>query len=56
MDRHLIYPPGWHTRKRQPDWDADPSLKRYVLIHTQSGVAIYLMCAPWFYPVNPFLS
>lgn len=28
MDRHLIYPPGWHTRRRQPDWDADPSLKR----------------------------
>ncbi|KAF8507184.1 nuclear fragile X mental retardation-interacting protein 1-domain-containing protein [Russula emetica] len=27
MDRHLIYPPGWHTRRRQPDWDADPSLK-----------------------------
>lgn len=27
MDRHLIYPPGWHTRKHQPDWDTDPSLK-----------------------------
>jgi len=27
MDRHLIYPQGWHTRKRQSDWDADPSLK-----------------------------
>ncbi|KAH9984671.1 nuclear fragile X mental retardation-interacting protein 1-domain-containing protein [Russula compacta] len=27
MDRHLIYPPGWNFRKRQPDWDADPSLK-----------------------------
>ncbi|KAI9445286.1 nuclear fragile X mental retardation-interacting protein 1-domain-containing protein [Lactarius indigo] len=27
MDRHLIYPPGWHARKRQSDWDADPSLK-----------------------------
>ena len=37
MDRHLIYPPGWHTRKRQPDWDADPSLKRYALVHTQPG-------------------
>ena len=36
MDRHLIYPPGWHTRKRQPDWDADPSLKGYVLVHIQS--------------------
>ena len=35
MDRHLIYPPGWHARKRQPDWDTDPSLKGYVLIHTQ---------------------
>jgi hypothetical protein len=37
MDRHLIYPPGWHARKRQPDWDADPSLKGYVLVHTQPG-------------------
>ncbi|KAI0304972.1 hypothetical protein BC826DRAFT_26037 [Russula brevipes] len=27
MDRHLIYPPGWPARKRQSDWDADPSLK-----------------------------
>ncbi|KAI9460970.1 hypothetical protein BJY52DRAFT_1185789 [Lactarius psammicola] len=27
MDRHLIYPQGWHMRRRQPDWDADPSLK-----------------------------
>lgn len=27
MDRHLIYPPGWHARRRQSDWDADPSLK-----------------------------
>jgi hypothetical protein len=26
MDRHLIYPPGW-DKKRQKDWDADPSLK-----------------------------
>ena len=34
MDRHLIYPPGWNPRKRQPDWDADPSLKGYVLVHT----------------------
>jgi hypothetical protein len=33
MDRHLIYPPGGHTRKRQPDWDADPSLKGYVLVY-----------------------
>lgn len=40
MDRHLIYPPGWHTRKRQPDWDADPSLKRYALVHTQPGRVI----------------
>ncbi|KAH9950491.1 nuclear fragile X mental retardation-interacting protein 1-domain-containing protein, partial [Amylocystis lapponica] len=27
MDRHLINPPGWETRKRKQDWDADPSLK-----------------------------
>ncbi|KZT30493.1 hypothetical protein NEOLEDRAFT_13131 [Neolentinus lepideus HHB14362 ss-1] len=27
MDRHLIYPPGWQKRKKQSDWDADPSLK-----------------------------
>ncbi|EMD42234.1 hypothetical protein CERSUDRAFT_41682 [Gelatoporia subvermispora B] len=27
MDRHLIYPPGWESRKRKNDWDADPSLK-----------------------------
>ncbi|KDQ63639.1 hypothetical protein JAAARDRAFT_169692 [Jaapia argillacea MUCL 33604] len=26
MDRHLIYPPGWEKRKKQRDWDADPSL------------------------------
>ncbi|KAJ3757354.1 hypothetical protein EV360DRAFT_46189 [Lentinula raphanica] len=26
MDRHLIYPPGWEKRKDN-DWDADPSLK-----------------------------
>ena len=32
MDRHLIYPPGWHARQRQSDWDADPSLKGYVLV------------------------
>ncbi|KAF8501898.1 nuclear fragile X mental retardation-interacting protein 1-domain-containing protein [Gautieria morchelliformis] len=25
MDRHLIFPPGW--KKKQNDWDADPSLK-----------------------------
>jgi len=42
MDRHLIYPPGWHTRKRQTDWDADPSLKGYVLVHTQSKMARWL--------------
>jgi hypothetical protein len=34
MDRHLIYPPGWHTRKSQADWDTGPSLKGYVLVHT----------------------
>lgn len=39
MDRHLIYPPGWHARKRQTDWDTDPSLKGYVLVHTQPGRA-----------------
>ena len=33
MDRHLIYPQGWHARKRQSDWDADPSLKGYVLLN-----------------------
>ena len=27
MDRHLIFPPGWHKRPRKADWDADPSLK-----------------------------
>ncbi|KAK2461847.1 hypothetical protein APHAL10511_006310 [Amanita phalloides] len=27
MDRHLIHPPGWETRKMRPEWDADPSLK-----------------------------
>jgi hypothetical protein len=30
MDRHLIYPPGWEKRKKQNDWDADPSLKGFV--------------------------
>lgn len=27
MDRHLIHPAGWEKRKKQPEWDADPSLK-----------------------------
>lgn len=27
MDRHLIYPPGWSKKKKEEDWDADPSLK-----------------------------
>lgn len=27
MDRHLIYPPGWNSRKQSETWDADPSLK-----------------------------
>lgn len=31
MDRHLIYPPGWDNRKKQSDWDADPSLKGSVI-------------------------
>lgn len=31
MDRHLIYPPGWEKRKKQDDWDADPSLKGFVV-------------------------
>lgn len=31
MDRHLIFPPGWAERK-EPGWDADPSLKGYVNI------------------------
>jgi hypothetical protein len=58
MDRHLIYPPGWHTRKRQPDWDADPSLKKYVLVHTQlrRRYLIVLRVSPWSHPGNPFLS
>lgn len=30
MDRHLIYPPGW-DKKKQKDWDADPSLKGFAL-------------------------
>ena len=32
MDRHLIYPPGWEKRKKDSDWDADPSLKGFVLL------------------------
>jgi hypothetical protein len=28
MDRHLIFPPGW--KKKEKDWDADPSLKGFV--------------------------
>lgn len=32
MDRHLIYPPGWEKRKKDSDWDADPSLKGFVMI------------------------
>jgi hypothetical protein len=55
MDRHLIYPPGWHSRKRQPDWDADPSLKRYVLVHTQPGrgYSNCCSCASWFHHSKP---
>ena len=30
MDRHLIYPPNYN-KNNQRDWDADPSLKGYVL-------------------------
>jgi hypothetical protein len=58
MDRHLIYPLGWHTRKRQSDWDADPSLKRYVLVHTQPGrgYLIVLRVLPGSTAANPFLS
>ena len=32
MDRHLIHPAGWEHRKREGDWDADPSLKGCVMI------------------------
>ena len=35
MDRHLIYPPGWKHRERKGDWDADPSLKGYVMAKDQ---------------------
>jgi hypothetical protein len=31
MDRHLIYPHEWENQKKK-DWDADPSLKGYVLL------------------------
>jgi hypothetical protein len=31
MDRHLIYPAGWEHRRREGDWDADPSLKGCVM-------------------------
>ena len=30
-DRHLIHPKGWEQRNKGSDWDADPSLKGYVL-------------------------
>jgi hypothetical protein len=36
MDRHLIYPPGWEKRKKQSDWDADPSLKGCVGLSNSS--------------------
>jgi hypothetical protein len=32
MDRHLIYPKGWEKRRKQDEWDADPSLKGLVSI------------------------
>jgi hypothetical protein len=28
MDRHLVYPPGY-KKKKETDWDADPSLRGY---------------------------
>lgn len=56
MDRHLIYPPGWHTRKRQTDWDADPSLKGYVFV-SQPGRVIESLFVCSLVPLgNPFLS
>ena len=63
MDRHLIYPPRGHNRKRQSDWDADPSLKGYVLVHTQSiengSLAKLFVLRAWFiraHTGNPFPS
>lgn len=42
MDRHLIYPPGWEKRKKDSDWDADPSLKGYVLrAYTQRNANLH---------------
>jgi hypothetical protein len=37
MDRHLVYPPGWHDRPRQSNWDTDPSLKGYALLRSLTG-------------------
>jgi len=34
MDRHLIYPSGWEKRQKKRDWDADPSLKGCVRLHS----------------------
>ena len=33
MDRHLIFPPDWNKRNKKGEWDADPSLKGYSLLH-----------------------
>jgi hypothetical protein len=45
MDRHLIYPPGWHTRKHQADWDTDPSLKGCVkLIGMYAELGFHSTC------------
>ncbi|EGN98674.1 hypothetical protein SERLA73DRAFT_168297 [Serpula lacrymans var. lacrymans S7.3] len=39
MDRHLIYPPGWDHKKKEQNWDADPSLKGKIIpIHGTSIV------------------
>lgn len=40
MDRHLIYPPGWHKQTKGSNWDGDLSLKGYVYIYAISLVVI----------------
>ena len=34
MDRHFIFPPGWENKD---EWDADPSLRGYILVPCYSG-------------------
>lgn len=53
MDRHLIYPPGWEKRKKKDDWDADPSLKGFVMFYYCPLVVSWFQTSLYFNIENP---